>query len=154
MNTSMIIDTLSRKQNGSFFKIRLVSDVKLNAEAKRNGVVAYKISDMTVRKGIDYKNQKCVKEKVEAGKVLTHELPFGEWAKGYEGLVIEHKGNKYIRLYSTPNKASVKYVLNGREVSFDDLKKSGLVLNSYFSDSRKEKPDCMTVKAENIQEIW
>ena len=68
MNTSMIIDTLSRKQNGSFFKIRLVSDVKLNAEAKRNGMVAYKISDMTVRKGIDYKNQKCVKEKVEAGK--------------------------------------------------------------------------------------
>ena len=140
MNTSMIIDTLSRKQNGSFFKIRLVSDVKLNAEAKRNGVVAYKVSDMTVRKGIDYKNQKCVKEKVEAGKVLTHELPFGEWAKGYEGLVIEHKGNKYI--------------LNGKEVSLDDLKKSGLVLNSYFSDSRKEKPDCMTVKAENIQEIW
>ena len=41
MNTSMIIDTLSRKQNGSFFKIRLVSDVKLNAEAKRNGVVAF-----------------------------------------------------------------------------------------------------------------
>ena len=62
-------------------KIRLVSDVKLNAEAKRNGVVAYKISDMTVRKGIDYKNQKCVKEKVAAGKTLTHELPFGEWAK-------------------------------------------------------------------------
>lgn len=153
MNTTAIIEALNKKQNGSFFKVRLVSPVSLNAAAKRSGVVAYKITEMTVRKGIDYKAQKSVQAKVDAGKILVHDLPWGTWMKGQEGLIIDHKGSQYVRLYSSPNKSTVKYFLNGVEVTRDELKDSGHVLSSYFNKP-EEKPDAMTVKAENIQKIW
>ena len=63
MNTNMIINKLSTKQNGSFFNIEVVTDVPLCAAAKRNGHNCYKKSLMNVRKGISYKKMKAVREK-------------------------------------------------------------------------------------------
>lgn len=153
MNKSMIIDALNQKKNGAFFSVRLVSDVKLTAAAKKSGITAYKVTDMTARKGIDYKAQKSVQAKVDAGKVLTHELPWGNWIEGLEGVMLEHKGATYVRLYSAPNKATCRYYLNGKKVTLEELKDSGYVLNSYFNKSG-EKPDAMTVRIENVQKIW
>ena len=153
MNKSMIIDALNEKKNGAFFSVRLVSDVKLTAAAKKSGVTAYKVTDMTARKGIDYKAQKSVQAKVDAGKVLMHDLPWGNWVEGQEGLLIEHKGATYVRLYSAPNKATCRYYLNGKKVTLEELKNSGYVLGSYFNKSG-EKPDAMTVRIENVQKIW
>ena len=74
MNTNAIIMKLNAKNNGQFFKISWMSDVPITASAKAHGQVVYKYTTGTVRKGINYANQKSVQMKVQnEGKVLTHE---------------------------------------------------------------------------------
>ena len=152
MEIKDLLAALQPIHNGAFFNAEIKGAVNLSADAKKAGHTAYKVSHVTVRKGIDYDAQKSVQDKVlNEGKVLTHELPWGEWSTepGEENLIINHKGNKYIRLYSSPNESIVKYFLDDVEVSLDELKDSGLVLASFFKPST-EKPDAMTVKIENI----
>lgn len=154
MNTNAIIMKLNNKNNGQFFKISWMSDVPITASAKAHGQVVYKYTTGTVRKGINYANQKSVQMKVQnEGKVLTHELPWGHYVEGYEGLLIEHKGKTYVRLYTTPNKFKSQFFLNGRPIEREELKKLGIVQNSYWN-----KPDgyadALTVNTANIQEIW
>ena len=157
MNTTTIISKLSTIQNGSWFNVKLMSPVPLSAKGKKDGVVIYKISEMQCRKGIEYKNQKVVKAKVEAGKVLTHELPWGNWIKGHEGLLIEHKGLNYVRLYLGANKPKVSYELifakNGKVMKLaltkEQLLKAGWVTKSW-AEKKSERPDAMTVRVDNI----
>ena len=155
MTTSMIINKLATKQNGAFFKIRWASELPLTAAAKKLGITAYKLTEAICRKGIDYKNQKSVQAKVDEGKILTHELPWGSWHPEHKGLVIQHKGKDYIRLYLGPNKTKTTYILNGAICTYDDLKNSGYVLNSWFNKTEAgEKPDALTLKSESIQMIF
>ena len=92
---------------------------------------------------------------MDKGKILTHELPWGQWHPEYAGLVIQHKGKDYIRLYLGPNKSKTTYILNGAICSYDDLKNSGYVLNSWFNKAESgEKPDALTLKSESIQMIF
>lgn len=164
MNTQMIIDRLNQKQNGSFFNIRVVTDIPMLAAAKRNGHSCYKETVMTVRKGISYKNMKAVKNKIalkvangeltqEEVDALDHKLPWGTWKVGNEGLIIEHKGQNYVRFYSSPNKAKTRYFLDGVEVNYEELKNSGVVQPSYFKKSG-EPMTAITLKAENIMVIY
>lgn len=161
MNTNMILSRLSTKTNGAFIKVTYTSDIPVKAAYKKAGVTAYKETTMTVRKGIRYTAQKAVMEKQfeklangTATDISTSTpLSWGQWKKGYEGLVIEHKGVDYIRFYSSPNKAKSIYYLNGKEMTLEELKNSGMILDSFFNKST-EKPLAMTIKAENIQKIW
>ncbi len=153
MNTNLIINTLSRKNNGAFFRISYCTDLPLTAASKRAGITAIKFTTATVRKGINYENMKSVQMKVEhEGKVLTHELPWGEWRKNFEGLIIDHKEKTYLRLYSSPNATKSKYILNGIEVTKEQMIASGAVQKSYWNKPASQ-PDCITVNCANIQEI-
>ena len=112
MNTNAIIMKLNNKNNGQFFKISWMSDVPITASAKARGQVVYKYTTGTVRKGINYANQKSVQMKVQnEGKVLTHELPWGHWMEGHEGLLIEHKGKTYVRATATDGSKKFKRIL-------------------------------------------
>lgn len=153
MNTNLLINTLGAKNNGAFFKIFYITDVSISAQAKRDGNVVIKCTTATVRKEINYDKMKSVQAKVAQGKVLTHKLPFGNWAEGHEGLLIEHKGKTYVRLYNSPNKPKSDYFLNGRPIEKEKLKNMGIVLNSYWNKS-SSVPDCITVNVANIQEIY
>lgn len=55
-----------------------------------NGVT--KQSDMVVRLGVAYANMA-----INEGK-QTGSLPWGKWVEGLENLVVEHKGNYYLRV--------------------------------------------------------
>ena len=152
MNTNMIINKLSTKRNGQFFNISYVSDLPMTAKAKREGVVALKITKATVRKGISYKNMKSVQERLGDRINEPLDLPWGIWVPEHKGLLIEHKGKIYLRLYSSPNKNKSVYLVNGKEVSLDELKSMGIVQNSYWN--KTGKPDCLTVNTANIEEIF
>lgn len=152
MNTNMIINKLSTKRNGQFFNISYVSDLPMTAKAKREGIVALKVTKATVRKGISYKNMKSVQERLGDKINEPLELPWGIWVPEYKGLLIEHKGKTYLRLYSSPNKSKSVYLVNGKEVSLDELKSMGIVQNSYWN--KTGKPDCLTVNTANIEEIF
>ena len=152
MNTNMIINKLSTKRNGQFFNISYVSDLPMTAKAKREGVVALKITKATVRKGISYKNMKSVQERLGDRINEPLDLPWGIWVPEHKGLLIEHKGKIYLRLYSSHNKHKSVYLVNGKEVSLDELKSMGIVQNSYWN--KTGKPDCLTVNTANIEEIF
>lgn len=152
MNTNMIINKLSTKRNGQFFNISYVSDLPMTAKAKREGIIALKITKATVRKGISYKNMKSVQEKLGDRINEPLELPWGIWVPEHKGLLIEHKGKTYLRLYNSPNKNKSVYLVNGKEVPLDKLKSMGIVQNSYWN--KTGKPDCLTVNTANIEEIF
>lgn len=151
MNSNMVASIMKQKRNGVWFGISWTTDLPMTAAAKKMGYFGTKSSYCQCRKGVDYDHQKSVQEKVAAGKVLTHELPWGEWKKGQEGVMITHKGKDYLRVYMGPNKPRTTYFINGREYTKEELRASGLVQESFFKP--KEKPDCLTVKTENINAI-
>lgn len=152
MEFKELINKINGKRNGTFFNITFKSDLssKLSAESKRNGVKCYKLVSMTTRKGIDYDKQKSVQDKVANGKVLTHELPWGQWKKGFEGIIVEHNGVDYLRLYPATNQRKVSYFLNGKEVLKDDLK--GYMIKSFFTP-KKESVDAFNVKVSGVVAI-
>lgn len=153
MNTNLIINTLGNKHNGTWFKIEWVSDLPLSAAAIKDGHIGYKETTAQCLKGVSYKNRKSVKNKIAHGYQLKSDLPWGHWKPGYEGLIVEHNNNDYIRLYFGPNAPRTKYYLDNKEVTFEDLRKSGLLKASFFN-KRGEMPDCINVKAQNIQKIY
>ena len=91
MNINMIINKLSTKRNGQFFNISYVSDLPMTAKAKREGIVALKVTKATVRKGISYKSMKSVQERLGDRVNEPLELPWGSWVPEHRGLLIEHK---------------------------------------------------------------
>lgn len=147
--TIKVIREIGKKHNGTFFKVCIRSELPLSKDGKTEGVKVTKVCKMTVRKGINYNSQKSVQEKVANGKVLTGMLPFGKWMKGFEGFLIEHNGNEYVRLYSSPNKAVSEYFLDGKPITIEKLMSTGFVRPSYFNHS--DRPDALTVRTENIE---
>lgn len=159
MNTNLLIYKLSTKRNGQFFKMSWCTDVKLTSKAANEGHVVLKYTVTTVRKGIRYGNMKKVKEKVQNNPnyVQTHELSWGNWKPGYEGLIIEHtnkegKYKEYVRLYSTPNKPKTYFLLDNKPISKEKLMATGYVRPSYWNST--ETSECYTVSIANIQSIW
>lgn len=166
MKIEELVKILNKKNNGSFFKIHWTTNLnsKQTAKSKNNGDLILKDTFATVRKGVEYKNIKHVQEilmskgqyKIDpiTGKpeVFSEGMSWGNWVDGYEGLLIENKGEVYVRLYTSPNKPNSKYFLNGKEISKDELKELGVMQKSYWS--KYEPTDCMTVKIKNIKEIY
>ena len=82
-----------------------------------SGVI--KETDMVIRLGVSYANMSINADK------QTGSLPWGKWVEGLENLVIEHKGNYYLRVSSTtpenPDSGAeviaTRYLLNGEEIS-------------------------------------
>ena len=162
MYTSEIINALNTKQNGQFFKIQYATDAKVSAKHKNHKVV--KVTTATARKGITYKNLKTVKARLQAkvdnGEMTYDEmvnykptLSWGAWKSGYEGLILEHKGKDYLRLYTSPNKSKVRWFVDGVEMTKDEVKATGYVLDSYWNGTAKDR-DCYDIKVENIQAIF
>lgn len=82
-----------------------------------------KESDMVIRLGVNYANM---------GVNANHEtgsLPWGHWVAGLENLVVEHKGNYYLRVTSTnpenlesgADVIATRYIKDGREISKEEV---------------------------------
>lgn len=131
MENQEIINKLNNIKKGRFISLKKKKDLG-------KGIV--KVSDLVIRLGVDYSNMKASEGK-EVGS-----LPWGNWVKGLEGLVIENKNSYYLRVasaYSNNNKSS--YYLNGEEISKEEVAKivgeKKLVSNN---------PDVYNIKFENI----
>ena len=166
MTVEKLLEILSKKGNGQFIKVHWVSDLskQQGAQSKKAGDVIEKDTIATVRKGIEYKNIAKVQEKLlrkgqyridpATGKkeAVPEKLPWGNWVKDYEGLLIESHGKIYVRFYTTPNKPQSKFILNGKEITKDELKELGVMQKSYWNNC--EPTDCMTVQIKNIKEVF
>lgn len=82
-----------------------------------------KESDMIIRLGVSYANM-SVNANHETGS-----LPWGHWVPGLENLVVEHKGNYYLRVTSVDPEhlergsdiIATRYLKDGREISRDEV---------------------------------
>ena len=114
MNAQEILQKLQNTKKGTYVSLTKIKDLG-------NDII--KESDMRIRVGVNYKNLKANKNKE------IQPLPWGKWVKGLENLVVEHKGNYYLRITSTnPNdleKASdviaTRYIQNGKEISKEEV---------------------------------
>ena len=114
MNAQEILQKLQTTKKGTYVSLTKVKDLG-------NDII--KESDMRIRVGVNYRNLKANKNKE------IQPLPWGKWVKGLENLVVEHKGNYYLRITSTnPNdleKASdviaTRYIQKGKEISKEEV---------------------------------
>ena len=89
------------------------------SKAKDLGEGVVKETDMVIRLGVSYANMS-----INEGK-QTGSLPWGHWVEGMENLVLEHKGNYYLRITSTTPEnpesgadvIATRYLLNGEVIS-------------------------------------
>lgn len=141
MKNEQILTQLATIKKGTYISLTKTKDLG-------NGIT--KESDMLIRLGCNYANLKINKNK-ETGK-----LPWGHWVEGLENLVVEHKGNYYLRITSrTPENPesgadviATRYLLNGREISKDEATK--LVEPKNFESKASS---VYNIKFENIKKL-
>lgn len=113
-----------------------------------------KVVTAPVRYGVDYANMSAVKSGIAAGtRGEVESLPWGQWREGYEGLVIDHKGQEYVRFAAgtfANMKRSSSYLLNGKPATQADIEP--LCLASEFRDN-DETPTVFNVKPGTITAI-
>lgn len=165
MKLETLVKELNRKKNGVWFKIEWTTDLngKMCAAAKREGHVVTKEVSTTVRKGIRYANMASVRERlISEGKFLVdpetgetyvfpEKLSWGEWVDD-SNILIKHKEQYYVRLYTSPNKPIVQYYLDGQIITANDLKDRGILQPSYWN--RENVEECMTLKVDSVNKIY
>ena len=170
MKEAVVLNRLKEIPNGRFFKMTWKSEIPVYKKYADVYEIT-KITTSTVRKGIRYTNTKAYKTKLyrrmleecsgtsfitplEFNKKYNNELPWGHYREGYENVIIDHTNkagefNSYLRLYLTPNKPEVKYYINGKEVSKNELQALNIVSNSYW-ERESVKDGVFNIKIKNI----
>ena len=131
MTNQEILNKLGSAKKGKYISLSKVKDL---------GKGITKVSDLVIRLGVDYSKMKVTEGKEVGG------LPWGNWVEGLEGLVIEHKGNYYLRVassYSNNNKSY--YYLDGQEVSKEEV-----IALLGEKKVQSGNPDVYNIKFENI----
>lgn len=160
MNTEKLKSTVRNIKKGTFCSVRIVRPVKTKKAYADERII--KVSSVVLRSGIDYDKMASVIAKRETGELPSENqgLPWGEWLE--HPFFITHKGTLYVRFsliqekrdddgnsYKVQKgKIKTRYYRNGVRVSKSSL--ADICLASEFSSKR---PDCITVKAENIAKI-
>lgn len=121
-------------KKGKFVSLTKVKDLG-------NGVE--KFTTMTIRVGVDTSKMKAYEGK------SVGSLPWGQWLKNYEGLVITHKGNHYLRVASAYTKTTKSiYYHNDKEITKEQAVE---LVGAKKLESKAS--DVYTIKFENIVAI-
>lgn len=115
MTNQEILTKLAEAKKGRYINLTKSKDLG-------QGIV--KESDMVIRLGVSYANMQ-INENRQTGS-----LPWGKWVEGLENLVIEHKGNYYLRITSTDpanpesgaDVIATRYLMNGVEVTKQEVR--------------------------------
>lgn len=115
MTNQEILTKLAEAKKGRYINL---------TKAKELGQGIVKESDMVIRLGVSYANMQINENR------QTGQLPWGKWVEGLENLVIEHKGNYYLRITSTDpanpesgaDVIATRYLMNGQEISKQEVR--------------------------------
>ena len=147
---------LAKRRKGTLLSVEYKTKPTLNAQAKASGVQVEKITSTVARFGVNYSNIKAVKEQRELDKqngVIRQQKTIW-WNLIDNNTIKEHKenGNKYLTLTTSKiAKPKVKYLLNGKEITKEQLQEKNVVINSYWNE--KEPLQQYDVNIENIIKI-
>ena len=134
---------------GQFLTVEYTS-TSTRPRAEFKGAVLAKRVRMVVRAGIDFANLASTRKGIESGeRGEVQPLSWGEWfAFPY---VITHKGGHYFRLYHVEgNRPTVIYTVDGEEVSREAWL-DYLTPSDRAKAESGDRPECITVKAENCE---
>lgn len=134
---------------GTYANMTTCKTLKTRKEFKDKNIV--KISRSTIRAGVEYDNMKSTKEGRANGSLPAKNagLKYGRYIKGEEKYFIEHNGQIYLRVSSSPNKSRVTYLVNG--IPTDEQEVKAMCLKSEFPTS--EKPSVYNVNIDHIISI-
>lgn len=151
MDFNNVMNAVKRSNNGSFRSMEWESEVPVKSALKGQHTVT-KRTKAQVRFGVSYDHMASVQNKRISGELpgMNQGLRWGQWKDGYENLVIEHKGNHYLRCSLFPGaRSNTQYLLDGQPVSKDELKD---ICNPSALKSSDTK-DCFNVNMSNILSI-
>ena len=114
MTNQEILIKLAESKKGRYINLTKSKDLG-------QGII--KESDMVIRLGVTYANMQINEDR------QTGQLPWGKWVEGLENLVVEHKGNYYLRITSTDpanpesgaDVIATRYLMNGQEISKEQV---------------------------------
>lgn len=147
---------LAKRRKGTLISVEYKSSPTLNAQAKASGIKVEKITKTVARFGVNYSNIKAVKEQRELDKqngiVRQQKTIWWNWLDN--GTIKEHNtnGNKYLTLTTSKiAKPKVKYLLNGKEITKEQLQEQNVIINSYWNE--KEPIQQYDVNIDNLIKI-
>lgn len=173
MKLEKLLEELNKKPNGTLFTVLWEREVGLKKVYQDKYYVTKTVRSV-VRKGIKYVNTKEYKQKIaqqyknmtgiypntkeleEIVRQSRTELQWGKWL--IPNLIIEHTNknneyNTYLRAYSSINKDTVSYSLNGQPISKKELIDSGMLLAKEYNE-QKERSICFTLNTNDIRKIY
>ena len=140
MKYEEIKKALENRRKGTIISVEYKSEPTLNAVAKKLGIKVEKHTITTGRFGVNYSNIKAVKEQRELDKqngvVRQQKTIWWNWVDG-NNIIKEHttNGNKYLTITTSKlAKPKVKYLLNGVEITKEELQAKNVIINSYWAD--------------------
>lgn len=138
-------------QNGSYINIEYEKDMT-TSRGKNYGHSITKMTDMTVRLGINYGNTQFAKNR----PIKTNEPVREIWYKHTDNkYIVEHKtnGKEYLQVFSSPNKAKSKYSIDGVGMTFEDYEEY-IRMGVAKKPSQNNGEICvMTIPLESIKKI-
>jgi hypothetical protein len=133
---------------GQFVKVVWKSNQTPAAAHKKAGIILEKHTSAVCRAGINFANLSSVQQGIAEGtRGEVQELPWGRW-KTFP-YIIEHKDAEYMRLYPTDSRCETIYFVNYVKVD-KEIYASYLTPSEAAKMSSGEKPECFTIKMENI----
>jgi len=134
MNNEQILVKLKEFKKGTYVNL-------VKTKTYKKGVV--KITAMVMRLGVDYSHMKANLDKV------CGPLPYGKWLENFEGFVITHNNNLYLRIATTyVHKSDSKYYYNGNEIT----KEEAIAIEG-ASQFKSSTSDVYNIKFENIVQL-
>ena len=152
MKPTEIIEKLNSRKKGTYISLKYTTSIESTKAGKQNISVTKELS-MVVRWGITYGNIKGVNISVDSN--------YTPWYKhnSINPYILEHlKDNekKYLQVFSSrnhKNHCKVKYFINDKEVSREDVINSGYVNNSEFNINKDKELLVMSLPISKIISI-
>lgn len=113
---SEIFEILAGIKGHRMVHITTLTDVRMNKTGNPFYGRVQKMTSVGVSFNRSYENSVNNKIEKNGGErtFKSEPLPYGEWIKGLENKMYEHKGVVYVRFYTKPNEvAKVTYYLDG-----------------------------------------
>lgn len=146
-----LIEAINRTRKGTFTHISYITSPTLNAAGKKEGVVITKHTEKVVRIGVKRNNIAAVKAAEEARTTPKQErTPWCHWE--IENVITKHnnKEDRYLTIANVNHghHTKVRWFINGKEVTKQEVIDSGYVIPSYFKEV--ETPATQQINIENI----
>ena len=166
MTLDEVLEKVQAHGNAKFFWIDIQTDKTKNmtASARKDGHTCYKFSHVQVRKGVNYDDMKSTKEKRASGELpATNQGSWGhkstDPAHG-KNVVYYSKDDSKVYITFEPisspgaiNEKKVKYILDGQEMTLEEVAKTGYYTEAGLKTLTHDSP-YIRVTLENIVNIY